>query len=404
MKLEFKHFRKENFMRQIIFCLCLFFLSHGGFLLQSGLSTTAPQSLADLFKSGRVNFTRDFVISEKEFPEKVYFQSPRGIVVHTDGRIYISDSSSNNIKMISSEGQLIKVIGQEGQGPGDFYSPAFLAISKNRLVVWESMNRRFSILDMDGKFLKSAKIDDEMGRPIKMRALPDGRLVVMTESHVEIDNKLSQQYKLFLLSSELEFVKTLFSHKLRRRKLITDPMRVYVPQPYAPNILWDVTSDGRIVLGCSDLFDVEVHDPNKGRLFTFSFEYTPVKITNADKDNHFSIFTMTVVRGNKKETKQGAPDYIKDNTGFPRFKPAFKDIVTDDEGNIWVRPFHEDRELEDHLFDVFDKKGQFIKRIRVFGETAFPSFWTSKIDKKVFWEIEKVDEEFFRIVRNKIGE
>ena len=141
-----------------------------------------------------------------------------------------------------------------------------------------------------------------------------------------------------------------------------------------PNILWDVTSDGRIILGCSDLTDIEVLDPDRGRLFTFSFEYTPVKITDADKDNHFAIFTMTVIRGNKKETKQGAPDYIKDNTGFPRYKPAFKDIVTDDEGNIWVRPFHEDRELEDFLFDVFDKKGLFIKRIRVFGETTFPSF------------------------------
>jgi len=364
----------------------------------------APQSLTELFKSGNINLTRDFFISEKEFPEEVYFQSPRGIVIHTDGRIYVSDSSANNIKMISPEGKLIKVIGQEGQGPGDFYSPAFLAISKNRLVVWESMNRRFSILDMDGKFLKSAKIDDEMGRPIKMKALPDGRLVVMTESHVEIDNKLSQQYKLFLLSSDLEIVKTLYSHKLRRRKLITDPMRVYVPQPYAPNILWDVTADGCIVLGCSDLSDIEVHDPDLGRLFTFSFEYTPVKITNTDKDNHFSIFTMTVLRGNKKEIKQGAPDYIKDNTGFPKYKPAFRDIVADDEGNIWVRPFHEDRELENHLFDVYDKKGQFIKRVQIFGETTFPSFFTSKISNKVFWEIEKVDEEFFRIVRNKIGE
>lgn len=390
-------------MRRGIFCLCFFFLSLLGFLLQSGLSTAAPQSLADLFKTGSVNFTRDFFISEKDFPEEVYFQSPRGIVVHTDGRIYVIDSSAHNIKMIGPDGKLMKVIGQEGQGPGDFYSPAFIAISKNRLVVWESMNRRFSILDMDGEFLKLAKIDDELGRPIKMRALPDGRLVVMTEAQVEIDNKLLQQYTLFLLSSDFEIVKTLFSHKLRRRKLITDPMRVYVPQPYAPNILWDITSDGRIVLGCSDLTDIEVFDPDRGRLFTFSFEYTPVKLTDEDKDNHFAIFTMTVIRGNKKETKQGAPDYIKDNTGFPRYKPAFKDIVTDDEGNIWVRPFHEDRELEDFLFDVFDKKGQFIKRIRVFGETTFPSFLTSKIDKKVFWEIENVDEEFFRIVRNKIS-
>jgi len=37
------------------------------------------------------------------------------------------------------------------------------------------------------------------------------------------------------------------------------------------------------------------------------------------------------------ETKKGAPDYIKENTDFPKYKPAFKEIVTDDEGNIWVK-------------------------------------------------------------------
>jgi hypothetical protein len=241
-KNAYKQNRKEIFMRQTICCLIFYLTS---FILQPGLSFAAPQSLAGIFESGSVNFTRDRVISEKEFPEEVYFQNPRGIVVHTDGRI---------------------------------------------------------------------------------------------------------------------------------------------------------------TLGCSDLYDIEVHDPDLGRLFSFSHEYAPVKIIDEDKNNHFSIFTISIFRGNKKETKQGAPDYIKDNTTFPKYKPAFKDIVTDDEGNIWVRPFHEDRGLEDRLFDVFDKKGQFIKRIRVFGKATFPSSRTSKIDNKVFWEIEKVDEEFFRIVRNKIGE
>ncbi|MFC2160044.1 6-bladed beta-propeller [Acidobacteriota bacterium] len=390
-------------MCRLITCFSLIFFLMC-FCPPSSFSETAPQSLADLFQSGSIKLTRDLVISEKEFPEEIYFQNPRGIVVHTDGRIYVSDSAAHNIKMISSAGKLLQVIGQEGQGPGDFNSPSYIAISRDRLVVWESMNRRFSILDMDGKFIKSVKIDNEMGRPIKMKALPDDRLVVMTETLNDVDKKSAQVFRLFLLSSDLEVVKTLSSQKLRRVNLITDPMRIYVPQPYTPNIHWDITSDGLIALGCSDLCDIEVHDPDKGMLFSFSHEYIPVKITDADKHNHFSIFTINIMRGNAKETKQGAPDYIKDNTDFPKYKPAFKEIVTDDEGNIWVKPYHEDRDLEDYLFDVFDKKGQFIKRIQVIGETAFPSFWTSKINKKIFWEIEKVDEEFFRIVRNEISE
>ena len=380
-----------------LFCfVCLFF--------KSDLSSSAPQSLDELFVSGKITINRSIVVSEKDFPDEVYFQNPRGLVAHSDGRIYVIDSTAHDIKMISPEGKLIKLIGQEGQGPGDFYSPNLIEISRDRLIVWESMNRRFSILDMDGKFIKSKKIDEDWGRPIKLRALPDGRLVLMTEALVENNDNSPQLYRLILLSSDLDFVKTLYSKKLRRRTFITEPMRLYVPQPYSPNIHWDVTSEGFIVLGCSDLYEFQVFDPDRGPLFAFSHDYSPVKINDLDKTDHFSIFTITVFRGNKKETKQGAPDYIKDNTHFPKYKPAFKEIFADDEGHIWVRPFHKDRELENHLFDIFDRKGQFLKRVQVFGDTKLPSFWTSKMENRMYWEIEKVDEEYFRIVRIKIGE
>jgi len=261
-------------MRQTIFCICLIFCLFA-FVPQSGFSAAAPQSLADLLKSGSVHLARDIVISEKEFPEGVYFQNPRGIVVHSDGRIYISDSLAHNIKMISSSGQIIKVFGQEGQGPGDLNSPTFIAISRDRLVVWESMNRRFSLFNMNGAFINSVKVEDDMGWILKMRTLPDGRFVVLSEVQLEGDNKFSQLYSLVLMSVDLKILKILYTQKLRKRKLITEPMRVFVPQPFTPSIHWDVTSEGNIVVGCSDLCDIEIHDPDNGRLSTFFHEYNP---------------------------------------------------------------------------------------------------------------------------------
>ena len=109
----------------------------------SNSSSASPQSLDDLYKSGKVNLIRDAVFSEEDFGSGIYFQNPRGIAVHSNGWIYVSDFSAHNIKKIGQDGKLIKVIGQEGQGPGDLYSPSFLAIAADKLVVWESMNRRF---------------------------------------------------------------------------------------------------------------------------------------------------------------------------------------------------------------------------------------------------------------------
>lgn len=383
------------------FVLILCFAS---FLVIPVLYSATTQSLASIFKSGKVRFVQDLVITDEKLPEEVYFQNPRGIATHLNGNIFVSDFDAHNIKIFSPAGKLIKVVGQQGQGPGDFNSPSFIDIVGDRLIVYEVINRRFSILDENGRFIKTALITSENGRPEGMKALPDGRVILMTEMQVEIKNVLQQWFRLFLLSSDLEILKTIYSVKLEMRKLITEPVRMYVPQPFRPFIYWDVLVDGRIAIGFSDKYEIEIHDPDEGKLFTFSHDYLPIEVNDEDKKRHFSIFSMTVWKGNTKETKKGAPDYVKNNTSFPKYKPAFKNIISDDEGNIWIQSYNKNREVEEQFFDVFDKKGKFIQNVEIFRESSFPSpsFKVALIKNKAFWKIETGDEGFYKIVRYKI--
>ena len=367
-------------------------------------SSATDQSLADLYKSGKVRFTKDLIITDEDFPEEAFFRNPRGICSHSQGQIYVSDSDAHNIKIFSPEGKLIKLVGQQGQGPGDLYSPSFIDIAGDRLFVWESRNRRFSVMDKDGRFINSLQIAPEKGRTEGMKILPDGRLIVMTEMQVEINKVLQQWYRIFLLSTDLEIIKTIYETKLQRRTLITDPMRMYVPQPFTPYVYWDITPDGRIILGCSDSYEIEVHDPDKGKLFSFSHDFQPVKVNEKDKEQHFGVFTIAVMRGDTREVTQGAPDYIKTNTTFPKIKPAFKNIIADDEGNIWVQTFNENREMEERFFDVFDDKGKFINRVEILGDGSFPnpSYKVTPIENMAFWKIETDEDGFFSIVRYRI--
>jgi hypothetical protein len=376
------------------------------FFMISVSTAKGSQSLAKIFKAGKIEISQDIVITDENLPEEDFFQNPRGIVAHPDGNIYVADFDAHNIKIISPAGKLIKVIGHQGQGPGDFHAPSFIDFAGDRLIVWEVMNRRFSVLDKEGRFVKTVPFDFENGRPEGMKALPDGRIIVLTEKQIEINNILQQCYSLFLLSSDLEIEKTIYSRTLQKRKLITEPMRMYVPQPFTPFVYWDTTQTGHIVLGSSDKYEIEVHDPDKGKLFSFSHGYLPVKVTEEDKNFHFSIFTIAVYKGDTREVKQGAPDYIKKNTAFPKLKPAFKNIITDDEGNIWVQLYHEDRKRDERVFDVFDDKGEFIKSVEISGDTTFPapSFKVTRIKNKTFWKIETGEDGFHRIVRYRIGD
>lgn len=393
--------------KYISICLSPFFLMlcFASFLVIPVVFSATTQSLTDIFKSGKVRVVQDLAITDEELPEEVYFQNPRGIAVHSNGNICVSDFAANNIKILNPEGKLIKVVGRQGQGPGDFNSPSFIDRSGDRLIVWEARNRRFSILDENGRFIKSVPHSFEIGRPEGMKALPDGRVILMTEMQVEIKNVLQQWFRLFLLSPDLEILKTIYSVKLEMRKLITEPITMYVPQPFRPFIYWDILVDGHIAVGFSDKYEIEIHDPDKGKLYAFSHDYLPIEVNDEDKKRHFSIFTMTVWKGNTKETKKGAPDYVKNNTSFLKYKPAFKNLVSDDEGNIWVQPYNKNRGAEEQFFDVFDKKGKFIQSVEIFGDSSFPapSYSVTRIENKAFWKIETGDEGFFRIVRYKIS-
>ena len=393
--------------KHISICLFTFvlILCFASFLFIPVLYSATAQSLASIFKSGKVRFVQDLVITDEELPEEVYFQNPRGIAMHSTGNIFVSDIDAHNIKIFNPAGKLIKVVGRQGQGPGDFNSPSFIDIVGDRLIVWEVINRRFSILDENGRFIKSIPNSPEIGRPEGMKALPDGRVILMTEMQVEINKVLQQWYRLFLLSSDLEILKTIYSVKLEIRKRITEPIRMYVPQPYTPCVYWDTTQDGLIILGCSDKYEIEVHDPDKGKLYSFSHDYQPIEVNDEDKKLHFSTFTIIFWKGNTKETKKGAPDYVKNNTSFPKYKPAFENIISDYEGNIWVRPYNKNREVEEQFFDVFDKKGKFIQSVEIFGDSSFPSpsFKVTRIKNKTFWKIETGDDGFYKIVRYKIS-
>ena len=113
-----------------------------------------------------------------------------------------------------------------------------------------------------------------------------------------------------------------------------------VPQPFSRLMHWDVTPGGKIVVGFSEKYEISIYDSDKGKLSTFSHSYDPVRVTEEDKKAHFGgmTFSMDGVRTQK------IPDYVEKNTKFPKFKPAFWEIIVDSEGNILVFPYRINRQ------------------------------------------------------------
>ena len=148
--------------------IILFFLIA---LFMNGSSSESEKSLVEIYKSGTIRFVPEITLDDNSMPEDVLFESPYTITSDNEGNVYICDYRANNIKKFNASGKFVKIIGREGQGPGEFSWPFMASYAKDRLVVWDMRNRRICTVTPDGEHIKAEKISINMGRPQKMRSL-----------------------------------------------------------------------------------------------------------------------------------------------------------------------------------------------------------------------------------------
>jgi len=87
---------------------------------------------------------------------KSYFQRPVGIAATpSPERLLIVDGGAHRLYLTTTEGMLIRGIGQRGSGPGEFNFPSHVAVRGEVLAVADSGNFRVQILDLRGQCLST---------------------------------------------------------------------------------------------------------------------------------------------------------------------------------------------------------------------------------------------------------
>jgi len=322
-----------------------------------------PTSLAEIYRGGKIILRPEMIIDGSSLPPGVLFVGVASISFDALGDIYLLDFSDNNIKKFDSGGKFLKVIGRKGQGPGDFSSPVSFDVVKDRIFVWDMGNRRLSALTLEGAAVISRDISGLSGRPQRLRALPDGDLVVETEKIHFDDPKKPQDVFLEVLSPDLQVKGVISSQPVWRNKHIRTEQfgLTNIPQPFSPDIHWDISPDGRIIIGFAAEYKFGVYNSQGKLLLSVKHPFKPVKVTEKDKKNHLEGITFF----DGKSIKRGAPDFIVKNTEFPKYKPAYSSLLVDGEGNILVHPFIEEEAKQPFVFDAFSPEGKFISRVEI---------------------------------------
>jgi hypothetical protein len=352
-------------------------------LLLLPLSASGQVPLDDLYRGGEIQLVPEFVVTDQDLPDGIYFESFEqawSIARDSAGVLYFADFGANHIKVFDADGTFQRIMGRQGAGPAEFNTPYFTTISDDRLVVWDMGNARFCILTLEGELLSTRNLNrGEEGWPHRLQALPDGRILMESEKrHPENPREMSMQV-LRLYTSDLTFLRTVYQHEVQSQKWLPEE-QANIPVPFRPSLHWGLQPDGRIVLGFGDHYHIEVYDVDEGLLFSFDHDRSPARITSADKEQWFA----GIVSSRDGVVREGAPEFIVKNTEFPRYMPAFDQILVDSEGNVLIHAYLEgvqEERFRYRFYDTFDSEGTYIGEIQVEGEGRFPIGGVQIIDK-----------------------
>ena len=104
-------------------------------------------------RGGRIELVEDLVVGARgEDPNYLFFR-PSGVGVDSTGRMYVADMGNTHVQVFAADGEYLRTLGQEGQGPGELQMPIGLAIAGDRVIVSDWGDRQLSIWDLEGAHL-----------------------------------------------------------------------------------------------------------------------------------------------------------------------------------------------------------------------------------------------------------
>jgi len=104
-----------------------------------------------LHPSKTVVFEEELTFREKDETGEIRLFKPGSFCVDANENVYIADDSDMAIKVYDRQGQYLKTIGRQGNGPGEFESIGnMLFLPDGRLLVTDYQQRRTSFFSLDG--------------------------------------------------------------------------------------------------------------------------------------------------------------------------------------------------------------------------------------------------------------
>ncbi|HXV13791.1 MAG TPA: 6-bladed beta-propeller [Candidatus Krumholzibacteria bacterium] len=295
--------------------------------------------------------------------EEEFFGVISDIDIDATGQVYLLDSQLNEAKIYTKDGEFVRSIGREGEGPGEFRMPSSMFFTKDDKVAVIQM--------MPGKIVQLTKDGQPSGEHAIPQA-PDGGFqliqggdsrggnIVLYMARQQFDQANNKWSRASFLTSIDPTGKQLAEYSKKENVISMASAEMNDASWDTFERRWEVGPDGK-VYACNsfDNYEITVYDKTGKIDKVITREYKHVARTADEKDFMNRMFSHWAKM-------------------IPNCKVVINDMNKDidsiylrDDGSLWVLSSAGARNLAQGTlgtFDVFNPEGQFVKQVTLQGQ------------------------------------
>jgi len=299
-------------------------------------------------------------------PEYQFFRVAGGVLLD-DGRIVVSNSSSQEIRVYGADGTHLHSFGTAGAGPGEFENPRLLGgLGADSLVVQDVAHRRVSILHVDDGFARSFPTPEGAGGfPIGQGIFADG----------------TQAYGggLYFSSDAGGFPEGVFQSDALYASVDLEGNSVTEFGSWPSSEMYGVVSDNgfmarslpfgkgtsiavgrdRLWIGKPDAYEVHGYQPDGTLTHVLRLDRPPADVTDAD----VARFTADEIEDADSPNERREFEALMLEMPIPDRMPAFGSMKVDALGHLWVQEYAGPR-VRDPEWTIFDPDGHIVGVLR----------------------------------------
>ena len=271
------------------------------------------------------------------------------VTTDEDGNVWVADAQSHDIRVFRPDGSLLRRIGREGQGPGEFLSLYSLAWVGDVLLVLDPGNGRVAELSREGQWLGTRPAPGGVSGPNTMiRFYPIGDTTVY-QWGVESTNGQMHFVWIDQRPSGPSGEWPQLSLERPRPSSITcrTPGAIsYFDLPFGGQLLKQPAGQELTYAAWTEDYRIAVLKSAVDTVRVIERDRPQVPIQNAEWQEAQSDYV-------RFRDKWPGAQCTPPNLPRPEEKPAFRNLLVDTSGRLWVEAYTP----SGFMWDVFDAQG-----------------------------------------------